>query len=111
MDGERDDDERLWKWTTTDVRNVFKRRLNISRILPDQSEKSQLQIKEMNVFVSSFKVASARLHTQVGDMDILHVQLAAIQRKLAFVQVDPIDWKKSVLVFSWGICLFESYLL
>jgi len=44
-------------------------------------------------------------------MDILHAQLSAIQRKLAFVQVDPIDWKTYVLVFSWGICLFESYLL
>ncbi|KAI0301353.1 metalloendopeptidase [Russula brevipes] len=44
-------------------------------------------------------------------MDILHAQLAAIQRKLAFVQEDPIDWQTYVLFFSWGICLFESYLL
>jgi len=44
-------------------------------------------------------------------MDILHAQLAAIQRKLAFVQVDPIDWKTYVLVSSWAICFFESYLL
>jgi len=44
-------------------------------------------------------------------MDILHTQLAAIQHRLAFVQTDPIDWRNYVLVFSWGICLFESYLL
>ena len=44
-------------------------------------------------------------------MDILHAQLAAIQNRLAFVQTDPIDWRTYVLVFSWGICLFESYLL
>jgi hypothetical protein len=48
---------------------------------------------------------------QAANMDILHAQLAAIQHKLAFVQVDPIDWKTHVLIFSWGICLFESYLL
>jgi hypothetical protein len=44
-------------------------------------------------------------------MDILHAQLGAIQHKLAFVQVEPIDWKTYVLLCSWGICLFESYLL
>ncbi|KAI0298335.1 metalloendopeptidase [Multifurca ochricompacta] len=44
-------------------------------------------------------------------MDFLHAQLAAIQHRLAFVQEDPIDWRTYVLVFSWGICFFESYLL
>ncbi|KAI0265446.1 metalloendopeptidase [Gloeopeniophorella convolvens] len=44
-------------------------------------------------------------------MDILHAQVAAIQRRLAFVQEDPINWQSYVLIFSWGICLFESYLL
>ena len=44
-------------------------------------------------------------------MDILHTQLVAIQHRLAFVQTDPIDWRHYVLFFSWGICLFESYLL
>lgn len=44
-------------------------------------------------------------------MDILHTQLAVIQRHLAFVQEDAINWLTYVLVFSWGICLFESYLL
>lgn len=45
------------------------------------------------------------------NMDILHTQLVAIQHRLAFVQTDPIDWRHYVLIFSWGICLFESYLL
>jgi hypothetical protein len=44
-------------------------------------------------------------------MDILHAQIIAIQNRLSFVQEDPIDWRAYVLVFSWGICLFESYLL
>jgi hypothetical protein len=44
-------------------------------------------------------------------MDILHTQLTEIQHRLAFVQTDSIDWRFYVLVFSWGICLFESYLL
>jgi STE24 endopeptidase len=44
-------------------------------------------------------------------MDILHAQLTAVQNRLSFVQEDPIDWRTYVLVFSWGICLFESYLL
>ncbi|OCH91553.1 hypothetical protein OBBRIDRAFT_774956 [Obba rivulosa] len=44
-------------------------------------------------------------------MDFLHTQLGALQRQLAFVAVDPIDWKTYVQVSSWAVCLFESYLL
>ncbi|KAL0564470.1 zinc metalloprotease [Marasmius crinis-equi] len=44
-------------------------------------------------------------------MDILHTNLAKIQRQLAFVAVDPIDWKFYVQAFSWSVTLFESYLL
>jgi STE24 endopeptidase len=44
-------------------------------------------------------------------MDILHAQLDALQSRLAFVSVDPIDWKLYVQVFSWTVTLFESYLL
>ncbi|KAI0919502.1 hypothetical protein AcV5_001554 [Taiwanofungus camphoratus] len=44
-------------------------------------------------------------------MDFLHTQLGVLQRQLAFVAVDPIDWKFYVQAFSWGVCLFESYLL
>ena len=44
-------------------------------------------------------------------MDLLHGQLAALQRHLAFVAVDPIDWKFFVQACSWSVCLFESYLL
>ncbi|KAK7682061.1 hypothetical protein QCA50_015025 [Cerrena zonata] len=44
-------------------------------------------------------------------MDILHNQLAVVQRQLAFVATDPIDWKFYVQVFSWSVCLFESYLV
>ncbi|KAK7032425.1 zinc metalloprotease [Paramarasmius palmivorus] len=44
-------------------------------------------------------------------MDLLHTNLAKIQRQLAFVAVDPIDWKFYVQIFSWGVTLFESYLL
>jgi len=44
-------------------------------------------------------------------MDFLHTQLSTIQRQLAFVSVDPIDWKLYVQAFSWTVALFESYLL
>ncbi|KAF9072524.1 peptidase family M48-domain-containing protein [Rhodocollybia butyracea] len=44
-------------------------------------------------------------------MDFLHSGLAAVQRHLAFVSVDPINWKFYVQVFSWGVTIFESYLL
>ncbi|KAF7290747.1 CAAX prenyl protease [Mycena indigotica] len=44
-------------------------------------------------------------------MDFLHSQLARIQHHLAFVAVDPIDWKFYVQGISWAVTLFESYLL
>ncbi|KAL4254180.1 CAAX prenyl protease [Abortiporus biennis] len=44
-------------------------------------------------------------------MDFLYSQLAVVQRPLAFVATDPIDWKLYVQAFSWTVCLFESYLL
>ena len=44
-------------------------------------------------------------------MDFLHSQLAKLQKHLAFVQVDPINWKGYVQGFSWSVTLFEKYLL
>ncbi|EAU83492.1 metalloendopeptidase [Coprinopsis cinerea okayama7 len=44
-------------------------------------------------------------------MDILHTQLANVQKHLAFVQTDEIDWKFFVQACSWTVTLFESYLL
>jgi len=44
-------------------------------------------------------------------MDFLHAQLEVLQRQLAFVSVEPLDWKLYVQAFTWGVCLFESYLL
>ena len=44
-------------------------------------------------------------------MDFLHSQLAKLQKHLAFVQVDPINWKGYVQGFSWSVTLFETYLL
>ncbi|EGN97642.1 hypothetical protein SERLA73DRAFT_169922 [Serpula lacrymans var. lacrymans S7.3] len=44
-------------------------------------------------------------------MDVLHTQLAALQHQLDFVATKPIDWKFYVQAFSWGVTLFESYLL
>ena len=44
-------------------------------------------------------------------MDLLHNQLDKLQQRLAFVSVDPIDWKFYVQAFSWTVCIFESYLL
>ncbi|EPQ53086.1 hypothetical protein GLOTRDRAFT_140021 [Gloeophyllum trabeum ATCC 11539] len=44
-------------------------------------------------------------------MDFLHALLGRIQSKLSFVSVQPINWKLYVQSFSWGVTLFESYLL
>ena len=44
-------------------------------------------------------------------MDFLHRQLAVLQHHLAFVSVEPINWKLYVQAFTWGVTLFESYLL
>jgi hypothetical protein len=44
-------------------------------------------------------------------MDFLHSQLATIQRHLAFVTTDAINWKGYVQAFSWTVTLFETYLL
>ncbi|KAH8105176.1 peptidase family M48-domain-containing protein [Cristinia sonorae] len=44
-------------------------------------------------------------------MDLLHSQLAVVQRQLSFVATDPIDWQLYVQAFSWTVCFFESYLL
>lgn len=35
-----------------------------------------------------------------------------LERKLTeFVSTEPVDWKFYVQVFTWSVCLFESYLL
>ncbi|EKM51082.1 uncharacterized protein PHACADRAFT_32121 [Phanerochaete carnosa HHB-10118-sp] len=44
-------------------------------------------------------------------MDFLHRQVGLVQKQLAFVATDPVDWKLYVQLFSWGVCLFETYLL
>jgi hypothetical protein len=54
---------------------------------------------------------TAVLCFQIIPMDILHAQLTALQHKLAWVSVDPVDWKLYAQVLSWSISLFESYLM
>ncbi|VDC05236.1 unnamed protein product [Peniophora sp. CBMAI 1063] len=44
-------------------------------------------------------------------MDYLDAGLAAVEKQLAFVKTDPINWQGLVLGFSWAVCIFESYLL
>ena len=44
-------------------------------------------------------------------MDFLRFQLAKLQKHLAFVQVEPVNWKGYVQGFSWGVILYETYLL
>lgn len=43
-------------------------------------------------------------------MEVLHSQLATLQRHLAWVSTEPLDWKLYVQAFSWSVYLFESYL-
>ena len=44
-------------------------------------------------------------------MDFLNAGLDLVQSRLAWVATDPFDWKLYLQVSSWGVCLFESYLL
>lgn len=44
-------------------------------------------------------------------MDFLHHQLARVEHNLAWVKTNDVDWKLYIQVFSWSVCLFESYLL
>ena len=44
-------------------------------------------------------------------MEYLDAGLAGIEKQLAFVKTDPINWQGLVLGFSWAVCIFESYLL
>ncbi|TBU22859.1 peptidase family M48-domain-containing protein [Dichomitus squalens] len=44
-------------------------------------------------------------------MDYLNAGLDLVQSRLAWVATDPFDWKLYLQLTSWGVCLFESYLL
>ena len=44
-------------------------------------------------------------------MDFLNAGLDLIQSQLAWVATEPFDWKLYLQLSSWGVCLFESYLL
>ncbi|KZP23906.1 hypothetical protein FIBSPDRAFT_785159 [Athelia psychrophila] len=44
-------------------------------------------------------------------MEFLHTQLSTLQKHLAFVTTDSINWKGYVQGFSWTVTLFETYLL
>ena len=44
-------------------------------------------------------------------MDYLNAGLDAVQSQLAWVATEPFDWKFYLQISSWGVCLFESYLL
>ncbi|KAJ6589031.1 peptidase family M48-domain-containing protein [Mycena capillaripes] len=44
-------------------------------------------------------------------MNFLNSQFGRVQQQLAFISVDPIDWKFYVQVISWTRALFEAYLL
>jgi hypothetical protein len=38
--------------------------------------------------------------------------VGVLEQKLTeFISTEPVDWKFYVQVFTWGVCLFESYLL
>ena len=44
-------------------------------------------------------------------MDYLNAGLDAVQSQLAWVSTEPFDWKLYLQISSWGVCLWESYLL
>lgn len=50
-------------------------------------------------------------NTHVDAMDALHYQLQRIEKQLAWVQTEPIDWKLLVQCFTWAVTCWELYLL
>lgn len=46
-----------------------------------------------------------------GLQDLLYIPVAALQKRLSFITTDPLPWKSYVLVVSWTIAAFETYLL
>ena len=44
-------------------------------------------------------------------MDFLNAGLDLVQSRLAWVATETFDWKLCLQLSSWGVCLFESYLL
>jgi hypothetical protein len=61
--------------------------------------------------VEDLQPATSLFQETISGMDFLHAQLYSLQRQLAFVSIDPINWKLYVQAFSWTVALFESYLL
>jgi hypothetical protein len=47
----------------------------------------------------------------MGLQELLHIPVEAIRNQLSFVTTDPLPWKESVLVVSWTVAAFETYLL
>jgi hypothetical protein len=55
---------------------------------------------------------SFHVSPSANDMDVLIDRpLAAIQKQLSWVSYAPVNWRGLVQGFSWGICVFESYLV
>lgn len=68
-------------------------------------------LRRVAVSVVFLAVAFVVVVVLCATMDILHAQLAFIEHRLAFVVVEPLDWKTYVQAFSWAVTLFESYLM
>jgi STE24 endopeptidase len=49
--------------------------------------------------------------SDLGFQDLLYIPVAALQERLSFVTTDPLPWKSYVLVVSWTLAAFETYLL
>jgi len=61
-------------------------------------------IDRLRVFVVAWpsKSQTATMFAAAGTLE---------QKLTDFVSTEPVDWKFYVQVFTWSVCLFESYLL
>lgn len=71
-------------------------------------------IMSFHVIVDRLRVHMWSPLVPVGQSQTTTMFAAAgtLERRLTeFVSTEPVDWKFYVQVFTWSVCLFESYLL
>ena len=66
-------------------------------------------LRDLNRDREGFSLLHVYVRVRFTAMDFPHSQLAKLQKHLAFVQVEPVNWKGYVQGFSWGVTLFETY--
>lgn len=65
-----------------------------------------------HVILDRLRVHCQALSRSQSQTATMFAAAGTLERKLTeFVSTEPVDWKFYVQVFTWSVCLFESYLL